>query len=46
MTQLCDAVDGGAGGGWIAAEYRPARATVHGLGWLGALKSRSQLIGA
>jgi len=46
MTKLCDAVDGGAAGGWIAAEYRPARATVHGLGWLTALKSRNQLIGA
>jgi hydroxypyruvate isomerase len=46
MTKLCDAVDGGAAGGWIAAEYRPARATVHGLGWLAALKSRNQLIGA
>lgn len=47
MTALCDAVDGGgAAGGWIAAEYRPARATVHGLGWLAALKSRNQLIGA
>jgi hydroxypyruvate isomerase len=46
MTKLCDAVDGGSAGGWIAAEYRPARATVHGLGWLAALKSRNQLIGA
>lgn len=46
LTALCDAVDGGAGGGWLAAEYRPARATVHGLGWLGALKSRHVLLGA
>ncbi len=46
LTALCDAVDRGQGGGWMAAEYRPARATVHGLGWLAALKSRNQPIGA
>lgn len=46
LTALCDAVDGGAGGGWLAAEYRPARATVHGLGWLHALKSRHVPLGA
>lgn len=46
LLQLCDAVGAGAGGGWLAAEYRPARATVHGLAWLSALKSRQQLIGA
>jgi 2-dehydrotetronate isomerase len=45
LTALCDWVDAGAGGGWIAAEYRPARATVHGLGWLAALKSRPLLMG-
>lgn len=48
LTQLCDLMDHGTGetgGGWIAAEYRPSRATVHGLGWLAALKSRKQLIG-
>ena len=32
--------------GWVAAEYRPARATVHGLGWLNALKARDRLIGS
>ncbi|MEO8242519.1 MAG: TIM barrel protein [bacterium] len=32
--------------GWVAAEYRPARATVHGLAWLQALKAHSRLIGA
>ncbi len=32
--------------GWVAAEYRPARATVHGLAWLAALKAHSRLIGA
>ncbi len=31
--------------GWVAAEYRPARATVHGLAWLHALKTHSRLIG-
>ncbi len=47
LTGLCDQMHReGVGGGWMAAEYRPARATVHGLGWLGALKSRNRLIGA
>ena len=47
LTSLCDQMHReGVGGGWMAAEYRPARATVHGLGWLSALKSRSRLIGA
>jgi hydroxypyruvate isomerase len=46
LTALCDEVAGGAAGGWISAEYRPARATVHGLAWLTALKSRRRLIGA
>jgi 2-dehydrotetronate isomerase len=32
--------------GWVAAEYRPARATVHGLAWLAALKTHSRMIGA
>ncbi len=46
LTSLCDAMHReGLGGGWMAAEYRPSRATVHGLGWLNALKSRNQLIG-
>jgi hydroxypyruvate isomerase len=31
--------------GWVAAEYRPTRATVHGLGWLNALKARDRMIG-
>lgn len=47
LTGLCDTMHReGLGGGWMAAEYRPARATVHGLGWLNALKSRNRLIGA
>ena len=45
-TALCTEVDDMGYDGWIAAEYRPARATVHGLGWLQALKARSQPIGA
>jgi len=45
LTCLCSALDSTGYDGWIAAEYRPARATVHGLAWLGALKARSRLIG-
>lgn len=46
LTGLCSELDDGAWSGWVAAEYLPARATVHGLMWLGALKSRAKLIGA
>ncbi len=42
---LCDAVDA-LGLDWIAAEYRPARGTAPGLGWLEMLKSRGRPIGA
>ncbi len=45
LTGLCAALDDCSYDGWVAAEYRPARATVHGLGWLGALKARSRMIG-
>lgn len=45
LPALCDAVDA-MPGVWIAAEYRPARGTAQGLGWLAALKSRGQPIGA
>ena len=45
LTGLCAAVDDMGYDGWIGAEYRPARATVHGLMWLNALKSRFQPIG-
>lgn len=31
--------------GWVAAEYRPAKSTVQGLGWLAAMKSRGAMIG-
>ena len=46
LTTLCTELDVAGYDGWVAAEYRPARATVHGLAWLGALKARSRLIGA
>ena len=45
LTGLCADLDLMGYVGWISAEYRPARATVHGLGWLAALKARSRLIG-
>jgi len=45
LTGLCSELDAAGYDGWIAAEYRPARATVHGLAWLGALKARARLIG-
>lgn len=44
LPALCDAVDA-LDGVWIGAEYRPARGTAQGLGWLAALKSRGQPIG-
>ena len=46
LTGLCTELDAMGYDGWVAAEYRPARATVHGLAWLAALKARSRLIGA
>jgi hydroxypyruvate isomerase len=45
LTGLCKALDECGFDGWVAAEYRPARATVHGLAWLSALKARSRMIG-
>jgi hydroxypyruvate isomerase len=45
LTALCAELDGRGYDGWISAEYRPARATVHGLGWLQALKARERAIG-
>lgn len=45
LTAMCAELDQGDWPGWVAAEYRPARATVHGLAWLQALKSRSRPIG-
>ena len=46
LTALLRELDARGYPGWVAAEYRPARATVHGLRWLKALKSREKLIGA
>lgn len=45
LTALSARLDSSGYAGWVAAEYRPARATVHGLGWLTALKSRGTPIG-
>lgn len=46
LTGLCAELDRAEYAGWISAEYLPARATVHGLMWLSALKGRARLIGA
>ena len=45
LTGLCTDIDAMDFDGWIAAEYRPAKGTVQGLAWLGALKSRAQMMG-
>jgi hydroxypyruvate isomerase len=45
LPDLCDDIDAQSPGLWIAAEYRPAKGTAQGLGWLMALKSRGQPIG-
>jgi hydroxypyruvate isomerase len=45
LTALFRDLDEAGYPGWVAAEYRPARATVHGLAWLNALKARDRLIG-
>ncbi len=45
LPALCAELDATGSSIWVAAEYRPARATVHGLGWLAALKSRNRPIG-
>lgn len=45
LTALCTDLDARGYAGWVAAEYRPARATVHGLAWLQALKARTRPIG-
>ena len=46
LTALCRDLDTSGYDGWVAAEYIPARATVHGLAWLAALKGRAPLIGS
>lgn len=45
LPALCNELDAADGSVWISAEYRPSRATVHGLLWLSALKSRNVRIG-
>lgn len=45
LTGLCARLDETGYAGWVGAEYRPSRATVHGLAWLTALKARSTPIG-
>lgn len=44
LPDLCDAVDADGGNRWISAEYRPAKGTAQGLGWLTALKSRGAMM--
>lgn len=46
LTAMCAEIDRHSPGIWVAAEYRPLRATVHGLMWLAALKRRFDPIGA
>ncbi len=45
LTGLCRELDEVDGEIWVSGEYRPARATVHGLFWLQALKGRGRPIG-
>lgn len=45
LTSICAELDARDDNLWIAAEYRPVRATVHGLMWLAALKGRNLPIG-
>ena len=46
LTAMCSDLDAADYDGWVAAEYRPTRATVHGLAWLAALKARARLMGS
>ncbi len=45
LPRMCADLDQTAPDVWVSAEYRPQRATVHGLMWLAALKGRSLTIG-
>ena len=45
LPALCGELDATGGTIWVSGEYRPSRATVHGLMWLQALKSRNRPIG-
>jgi hydroxypyruvate isomerase len=46
LTALCAELDRDKRDVWVSGEYIPARATVHGLMWLSALKGRARPIGA
>lgn len=46
LTALCAELDAASKHVWVSAEYRPSRATVHGLTWLQVLKGRARPIGA
>lgn len=46
LPDLCDDIDAHCPQNWVSAEYRPAKGTAQGLGWLAAMKSRSTLIGS
>jgi 2-dehydrotetronate isomerase len=46
LPALCDDIDTHCPQTWVSAEYRPAKGTAQGLGWLAAMKSRSTLIGS
>ncbi len=45
LTGLCAELDTTGYPGWISAEYLPAKTTLQGLAWLGALKGRAQPMG-
>ncbi len=45
LPALCAELDATGSRVWVSGEYRPARATVHGLMWLQALKARHRPIG-
>lgn len=45
LPDLCDAIDAEGPPVWISGEYRPAKGTAQGLGWLTAMKSRGTPIG-
>jgi 2-dehydrotetronate isomerase len=46
LAGLLKDIDASGYGGWVAAEYRPAKSTVAGLGWLLAMKTRGAMIGS
>lgn len=46
LTRLCSDLDSAPYRGWLSAEYFPAKTTLQGLAWLGALKGRAQMMGS